>query len=667
MRDEDAERFLFASNFVKGRVGVVKSDMTALDGELAKIISNDSSIVDPKSGTRNKFMRSLGRRLDLTVTGFNAFRTDPQLRQIRADLADRAERTTVPNGRGRTISCPDPQLQHTLRGVVRAIDQLPNLEKPKIAAVEGSEATIEAFRRLSATLFGLLSFELPPSAEELRQLQQKAVQSVENPASLRALANETVGLSQRDYIPLGIAFFVDLCLLLVSISRPMNRFVATRESMIAAERGPVFPILSRFNEIHNHELRRTFDVFREVIFESGGTYYVAVPLNAPRDFPQREQLRLDAQTLSNLCYALEGQGILTRPWKMTPSLVAQRKLRRQGSKFIECYRDQRMAPFPRAWRRLKGLFLSDHNEDETPAFRIYAFKTGAWQELILGAVMGAAGRIEAERRHTQPTAETVERAETVETVETTRDDAKRTDGIEFTELDLDPVPETTRLRDAMNGAERNINHETANGKYDIDLPQTAQGRFDHRPRKPIDPALRERFGSYAPQAEAELATYRDLDEEAYNEPDAEIEPAANGNALPADAARLDEHRSSDIIVPFPAPHFSAKSHVKECLADGITTTIETLQQQHAEPDNAPATIGIELRRETATFHVPISQASLPDALTSFAGKIRVRGQVVSEQPQLELTLSAPTHASNGAQSTDPTVDGLNFVDEPAEF
>jgi hypothetical protein len=52
----------------------------------------------------------------------------------------------------------------------------------------------------------------------------------------------------------------------------MNRFVATRQSMIEAERGPVFPILSRFSEIHNHEeMRRTFDVFREVIFESGGT------------------------------------------------------------------------------------------------------------------------------------------------------------------------------------------------------------------------------------------------------------------------------------------------------------------------------------------------------------------------------------------------------------
>ena len=161
---------------------------------------------------------------------------------------------------------PDSQLQVALRGVVRAIDQLPTLEKPEIAAVEGSEATIEAFRRLTATFFGLLSFELPPSADELRQLQQKAVQSIDNPAALHALNNKSVGLSKRDYIPLGVAVFVDLCLLLVSIGRPMNRFVATRQSMIEAERGPVFPILSRFSEIHNHEeMRRTFDVFREVI------------------------------------------------------------------------------------------------------------------------------------------------------------------------------------------------------------------------------------------------------------------------------------------------------------------------------------------------------------------------------------------------------------------
>ena len=106
MRDEDAARFNFASQFVKGRVTAIKGDMGALDTELAKIVSNDASTIDAVSGTRNDFMRSLGRRLDMTVTGFNAFRTDPQLRQIRTDLADRAERTTIDMGNGKIHHLP---------------------------------------------------------------------------------------------------------------------------------------------------------------------------------------------------------------------------------------------------------------------------------------------------------------------------------------------------------------------------------------------------------------------------------------------------------------------------------------------------------------------------------------------------------------------------------
>ena len=183
LREEDAQRFQFSSEFVKGRVAQVKTDMGALDGDLAKIVSNDASTIDLKSGTRNDFMRALSRKLDMTVTGFNAFRTDPQLKQMRTDLADRAERTTFADSHGGTFACPDAQLQTALRGVVKAIDQLPELEKPQVAAVEGSEATIEAFRRLTTTFYGLLAFKLPPSADELRDLQKKAVQSVEGPSA----------------------------------------------------------------------------------------------------------------------------------------------------------------------------------------------------------------------------------------------------------------------------------------------------------------------------------------------------------------------------------------------------------------------------------------------------------------------------------------------------
>ena len=385
LREDDAARFTFASDFVKGRVGQVKTDLAGLDADFARIAADDKSLIDARTGTRNEFMRNLGRRLDNTVTGFNAFRTDPQLKQIRQDLAERADRTTFPDSKGGTFQCPDNQLQAALKGVVRAIDELPALDKPKIAAVEGSEATIEAFRRLTATFYGALSMKLPPSADELRDLQKKAVQSVEQPAaSARAASAEQPGLSKRDYIPLAIAIFVDLCLLLVSMGRPVNRMHGLLPRMREAERGPVYQILSRFNDIHkDEETRAKFEIFRHVVFDHAGDYYVAVPLDAPynhrpkgahasneRYTKQIEDLRLEASMLSNLFASFEKERIFTRVYLPTLGTKGiQKKLWRQGSKFAG-----------------------------SEAFRIYKFKDGAWSEIILGAVMGAARRVEADKR-----------------------------------------------------------------------------------------------------------------------------------------------------------------------------------------------------------------------------------------------------------------------------
>ncbi|HUS98277.1 MAG TPA: hypothetical protein VMX97_16240 [Hyphomicrobiaceae bacterium] len=376
LRDDDAARFSFASEFVKGRGTKVKSAMSTLDVELKKITSADKSIVDPKTGTRNKFLQSLTRRLELTATGFNAFRTDPQLRQIRSELAERSTKTTFPTGRGNnTFSCPDPQLQSALRGVVRAIDQLPELGKPEIATVEGAQAVVEAFRRLTTTLFGVLSFKLPPSADELRALQQRAVQSVENAAARQQeISNLQGGLSKRDYIPLGIAMFVDLCLLLVSIGRPMNRLHNLVPKMKEAERGPVYQILSRFGDIHRDpEVREKFEVFRHVVFDFNGDYYVAVPLDAPRNRnpEEAEKLLQEAHLLGNLFASFEKERIFSRVY--TPLLTRKtikRKLQQQGSKF-----------------------------SGSEAFRIYRFKDGAWSDIILGAVMGAAKRANYVRRN----------------------------------------------------------------------------------------------------------------------------------------------------------------------------------------------------------------------------------------------------------------------------
>ena len=365
MREEDAGRFKFASDFVKGRIGTVKSDMAALDGDLQKIVKDDRSVIDAKTGNRNEFLRGVSRKLDLTVTGFNAFRSDPQLKQIRIDLADRAEKTTVTGAKGVVISCPDGQLQMALRGVVRAIDQLPELTKPQIAAVEGSEATIEAFRRLTTTFFGLLTFKLPPSADELRELQRKAIQSVEGSgqagapgaAPRSAFAEQAAGLAKRDYVPLAVAIFVDLCLLLVSIGRPVNQFMGLERSMREAQDGPVYPILARFHDSHaDADAIRHFEVFRDVIFDLNGQYHVAVPLNIPRGADDYEELQREAHRLANLCYALEGKGILSRPMSFLPGLVVQRQLKRRGSKFVECYGTQAAGPLRRGWDAVRSVW-----------------------------------------------------------------------------------------------------------------------------------------------------------------------------------------------------------------------------------------------------------------------------------------------------------------------
>ncbi len=386
LRDADAQKFSFAGEFVKGRVTAINTELTNLDAELIKVANADGSTVDKDSGTRNEFMRALNRRLDLTVTGFNAFRTDPQLGQIRSDLAERAEKAVFPNGSGGTFVCPDPQLQAALRGVVRAIDQLPVMQKPQVAAVEGAEATIEAFRRLAATLQGALIFELPPSADELRALQKKAVQSVSEGAAAQVapVLAQPVGLSKRDYIPLAIAVFVDFCLLLVSIGRPINRLNGLVPVMREAERGPMIKILSRFNEIHRDpEIRQNFEVFRHVVFDMHGAYYVAVPLDAPYRPSGRsaqagfgygsndaQELQHEAHLLANLFSGFERQRIFSRvynPFLTTKAI--QKKLWRQGSKFAGCQ-----------------------------AFRVYRFRDGAWSDMILQAVMGAARRAEEEKR-----------------------------------------------------------------------------------------------------------------------------------------------------------------------------------------------------------------------------------------------------------------------------
>jgi hypothetical protein len=556
MREEDAQRFSFASEFVNGRVGAVKGDMTALNGDLAKIVSADASTFDAKTGTRNEFMRGLGRRLDLTVTGFNAFRTDPQLRQIRSDLADRAERTTFGDPKSGAVSCPDAQLQTALRGVVKAIDQLPELEKPQIAAVEGSEATIEAFRRLTTTFYGMLAFKMPPSADELRDLQKKAVQSVEgaaaqgpNGARVSSLNTEQGGLSKRDYVPLAVALFVDLCLFLVSmVQQSAGRLDRLMPKMQAAERGPVIQILSRFNEIHrDREIRENFEIFRHVVFDMNGDYYVAVPLDAPpRLNPQeREALRVEAQLLSNLFASFEKEKIFKRTMFPTNASI-QRRLKRQGSKFAGA-----------------------------EAFRVYKFTDGAWSDIILGAVMGAARRVEAVQQTTGRTARVSGRTPT------------RVD------INMPPVaqmPPPVPLSGPGPNAPQNAAPQQAAVMTATRRPPPQP--FNRAAYRPVDPEHHSRFGPYA-------QTYQ---------PQPHREPPAFATAPQGPR------------VPWPAPPPLPEADVTVKAANDTAMILPLARTPLVPAESAPTitkneeTVDVTLSRETATFSIPVSEARLPTSL-----------------------------------------------------
>lgn len=348
LRDADARDFAFISDFIGSRSQSVKKDFDALAADMGKVISNDPSTFE--NGTRNAFMRALNRKLDLTITRFNALRNDPQLAEHRDRLASRASQETFPDGSGGTFACPDVQLQSALRGVVKAIDNLPEIEKPDILVVEGSEATVEAFRRLTATMAGALRFELPPGPEELRELQKKAVQSAREPGDRQAsVMTQNPGLGPRDYIPLFVAIFVDFCILLVSINRPINRFQMLVHLAREAKDGPVADILGRFHRSHASGLAREFEIFQHVVFDFLGDYYVAVPISA-RD--------MEARYLANLFVSLEGKGIVDRVL-LPPDFVVRRKLARQGSDFAE-----------------------------EKVFRLYRFRDGAWSKMVLDAILG---------------------------------------------------------------------------------------------------------------------------------------------------------------------------------------------------------------------------------------------------------------------------------------
>ena len=367
LRDADAASFSTASQFVQQRGASIKTDIAALDADLQKIVHQDKSTFDLKTGTRNEFMKALGRKLEMTVAGFNAFRSDPQLKQLRADFAERADKTTFPDDAGKTFACPDAQIQASLHSAVKTIDALPSLDKPEIVTVEGADATIEAFRRLNVTLFSLAQFKLPATPDQIRTLQTRAIQT--NGVEVKPVSNAEAGLSQRDYIPLAIALFVDLCLLLVSIPRPMSHSEKTKRRRAKSD-GEIYRTLDDLYAIHDDpDARAKMEPLRHIAFDYMGHDYVAVPLIASRegaggdhDGSARnlaDDDMLEAQFIANFFSSQESGGPFKRA-SFPPVGVVRSRLKRLGSK----------------WSGIQS-------------FRVYRFNKGAWSDFVLDMVVGA--------------------------------------------------------------------------------------------------------------------------------------------------------------------------------------------------------------------------------------------------------------------------------------
>ena len=393
LREADASRFAFANQFVATRVASAQQEIATLNTQLARLTANDPTTIDQASGTRNVFMRELNREMRLTAARFNALRTDPQLLALRDELSARAGQTVFPSDGG-TFRCPDPALASALNGVVRAIDELPVLEPPEIAPVEGPAAVVEAFRRLTTTVYGLVQMELPPTPEALRLERERAASAGED---LSEISQAASGLGTRDFIPLAIAIFVDFCILLVSMNRPLNAFRSFYGSVEDARGREMGDFMLIFQQVFSDQFgekptpNRLFSPIQDVVFDHRGHYYAAVPLVSGRGMNEAHTHKAaQARYIASIFLALETRGFVTlirrdrQAAKRTqfddgqdrPSMFGRLTRRKRG------WDD--LSSFAREQLRARGSEYADAED-----FRLYRFSAGKWPEIVLRTVVSA--------------------------------------------------------------------------------------------------------------------------------------------------------------------------------------------------------------------------------------------------------------------------------------
>ncbi|MEJ2125071.1 MAG: hypothetical protein P8Y47_09765, partial [Alphaproteobacteria bacterium] len=360
LRDADAERFHFANAFITGRASAVKADIAAIGANMQRIATKTSATVGV-DGSRAAFMAEMNRKLSLTATRFNTLRSDPQLAQLSDEFKARAVQTQFPDSKGGAFSCPDPQLQTALNGVVRAIGELPELTFKPLKNYEGSEAVIEAFRRLTVSARSAWQ-QLAAAVWNIVVLAVNTHEPADNSANtLTAPAFTAVdGLSERDTIPLIIAVFVDLCILLVSINRPFSRVFRTLSSMEAARNSnliafltPVYRVFSDNFDPHTPPLPG--DIIAplvDAVFDHEGKYYAAAPNNSR--------------------YVSSAFDLL------------------QGQNFVKLLRNRKNLNDDAIRKKLKERNSTLANAS---CFRVFEFVPDAWSE-FLHAALGSAAAVE---------------------------------------------------------------------------------------------------------------------------------------------------------------------------------------------------------------------------------------------------------------------------------
>jgi hypothetical protein len=246
---------------------------------------------------------------------------------------------------------------------------------------------IEAFRRLTNS--GITSMK------EFRAGVHNTVALTGLSARAEPVPPTVDGLTERDYIPLIIAIFVDLCILLVSVNRQFGPFFELSRSMDAARRGAMNDYLETFYKVFQDQFdldkrptaTEVIAPIQDVVFDHKGRYYAAVPL----DFREEDYIRWlerrkgpgaaraifqatsdkpleESRYITSVFATLEGSGFVVLIDAADDGLdfpLIKQKLDQQGSVYAQA-----------------------------DAFRLYRFKDRAWAQILIQSVASGAAHSE---------------------------------------------------------------------------------------------------------------------------------------------------------------------------------------------------------------------------------------------------------------------------------